>query len=1153
MGNLSAAMLTELRKPSPEVYFVLELGDGSGGTLRLSAENVSSVSRGTYQRLVNRYGVLSRKMSDFRTGLQAVQWSADLDNTSGSLGSLTQRYGRNWRGRSAVGILMSPNVEAADYCTFFTGVVDSTQRNDNTLQVQFRGDDDPLETKVTKAPIRENTFPGLPVKGDATGKGVPYVIGTLDSTGIAALGLVPAPYVDGANFRYVVSLGWWANVVRVYVDNVLKTLGATEDYTISQALTADGRKVTLVVFNADQGSGSVVVDLQDVTSPAGPAACLAQVLSDLVYGDYHTETVDGSGHPINTTALTALDTDFLVPLRLDRAFYVPAERISGKDIIKQFCDSFEVHAYWGLDGKLRVRQWDHRTQGDSVYLGPGSPGATEALEEVVTPQIMLSRPKFSQDPESAVNSLLGKAGLRASDGNWLDQRTVFVKTADDKLRSAEIQMPWIPPGSASVASIHYLAPDGTTNNSGWSVTGAGSAHAALAQDPLVPASPAQYVRATASADLRLSMSAMPDLVAVQSVAIWVHLLADGAVASPDDDTFLPYLYIGGVPYNGNTIVGGGAAGSGDGYQTYFGGSWTVNPATSLQFTQSDLNALQVGFGWDPQSTVGKAMRCRLLSVYVTYTASADVSPGHLSVTSRRVNRYRTPPELITLELPLRYMDKDLGDELSIADPREGWDNTPAGRRLTRISGWSVDPNKKSVSHTVEDISRQIKTLWIYGKAGVGVDGASAAGDGMALMTHGAEVAMVRGSRKQMDAPAGEDVQECGPSVQILENCMPSDRYGLLVEPQATNLVIRSVFDAGTTTPTGWTLTSGTAAVSATVGEQLFLDEDVTTQSVVLTGDGGTVTRLTATTTSSITANSTVFVSTARKGSSSTAGDGLFWRLVRNFDGRYWRDSDSTWQVGATDNELPAVTSWTRWDAISKIIDVGADATTLTLSYSLPVAGTVGRTVRIGHAQIEVGTQATSMIPTYASTVARSSDAIRISNDEDTGDFQLVPVDHGCVAFRVRVMFNDADLATSERRYLGRLAFNAGNRFALYYLKGTGWQLEVRSSAVTYTATVQSADRAPLREDIVTVGARWTSNDADVAELGKSPGTWSVVLKDHNGDVTSEDVDVGAPPTFAAAAQFELGYDASTAGREFGGYFEEVRQSPLCFDDEELVS
>jgi hypothetical protein len=1145
VGLLSAALLAELKKPAPEVYFVLEIDDGAGGLLRASAENIGSRTRGLYRNVINRWATYTRTLSNWRTGLQAARLSVDMDNTGGQL---VLEFGRDWRGRAATGLLMSPNIEAADYLTWFVGVVDDTPRQGDSFTAEMRQDDDALAAKVPKAPIRANTFSGLPAKGEASGNAVPYVIGTMDSTGLAALGLVPCPYVNGTLFQYLETLGWWQNVVRVYSDNELKTPGAGVDgeYSLVQDLSGDGRKVTRVQFLADQAGKQIVVDTQDVTSPEGPAACLGQVLSDLVYGDYHTEHPDASTHPINATALAELDSGFLVPLRLGRSYYVPAGRVDGKTIIKHFCDSYEVHALWGLDGKLTIRPWDNRTQGDSIYLGPGAPDATLAALPVITPDVMLSKPKFSRDPEAAVNSLLGKAGLRPSDSTWLDQRTVLTKRSTDKLRAAEIEMPWLPPSGASIGSVAYLRPDSTTNNTGWSAVGAGSAHAAVAQDPLVAASSAQYVTTAASADLRFGIQSMPDLIAVQSVTIWYEALADGTVLSGDDDTLVSYLWIGGVQYILFTLVGGGVAP----YQRYWGGSAVVNPAPpNLQFSQTDLNALEVGFGWDPQTTVGKSMAIRIAWIQVAYTASADVSPAHLSVTSRRANRYRMAPESISADLPLRFMDTDLGELSAYADPREGWANTVAGRRLFRRTSWVLNPDKKVFTPTDEDVSRQLSTLWIYGKAGVGVDGASAAGDGMAILTHGATVEVVRGSKKQMDAPAGEDVQECGPSVRILENCWASDRYGTLIEPESTNLIIRSVFDAGTA---GWTLTSGTAATDGTVGEQLFLDPAVTALSYVLTGDGATVTRVTATTTGSVSANSKVFVSTARKGSSATAGDGLFWRLVRNFDGKYWRESDATWQAGATDNELPAVTSWTRWDAISKMIDVGANATTLTLSYSLPVAGTAARTVRIGHAQIEVGRQATSMIPTYGTTATRASDAIRISNDEDTGNYELLPFDHGCIKSRVRVMFNDADLAANERRYLWRKSFDANNRGALYYLKGTGWRIEIVVGGVSSTATVQSTDRAPLREDIVTVGARWTSNDS-TGELDKSPGTWSVVLSDHNGDVSSADVVVGAPPTFAAAAQFELGYDASTAGREFGGYFEEVRQSPLCFEDEELVS
>lgn len=1163
MGLLSAAMLAELRKQTPEVYFVLEVDDGDGGTLRLSAENIGSRTRGLYLNLISKWGKYTRTLSNFRSGLQAARLSVDLDNTGGAI---VRTYGRVWKGRTARGLLMSPNVEAADYCTWFVGVVDDTPREGSTLTLEMRQDDDALTAKVPKAPIKNNTFPGLPAKGDANGKAQPYVVGTLDSTGIGALGLVPALYVSGTQFTYLVSVGWWQNVVRVYADNVLKTLGDVTiggDYTLELALSGDGRKHVRIKFNADQGAAAIVCDVQDSSTPEGPGATLAQVLSDLVYGDYHTEHPDATDHPINTAALALLDSGFLVPLRLGRGYYVPGTRTDGKTIIKHFCDSYEVHALWGIDGKLSVVPWDNRTQGNQIYLGPGAPGTDERAQEVITPDVILSQQfKFSRDPESAINSLLVRAGLRPSDGSWLNQRTCANRLPSDKLKADEQELPFLPPASASVGSQANLQPVGTSANVGWAPVGAGSLHAAVAQDPNVPASSSQYMRATGAASVRFALSAMPDLTAVQSVAIYVEILADGTVLSGDDDVLVGSLYVSGSTYGGSSpVVGGGVFGdaASGGYRRHLLGEWPTNLFTTLQWTQADLNALEAIIEWIPNTTAGsvppKVMQVRLVFVPVAYTASAEVQPAHVNVPSRRMIHYEKPPESISVDLPLRFMDVDLGGLVAYADAREGWPNTVAGRQLARRTGWALDPNTKRFTPTDEDISRQLSTLWIYCKASIGVDGSSAVGDGVIFLTHGAQVNCVRGSTKQMDAPAGEDVQECGPSVKVLVNTLPSDRYGTLIEPQSTNLLKNSAFkldDAGSPPlPLNWTLASGVGALDRTVGEQLFLDEAVTLQSYVLTGNGATASVLTADQTGDIAANSSVFVSLARKGSSATAGDGAYLRAQRSVDSKYWRASDRTWQAAVTDNAFPAVTSYSRWDAIEKI-DVGASITKLTLSWVLPVAGTVGRTVRVGHSQIEVGTQATSMIPTEGAVVTRAADEIRISNDEDTGDYELVPFDHGCIKSRVRVMFNDADIEASGRRYLWRKSFDANNRAALYYLKATGWRLEVVAGGVTHTATVQSTDRAPLREDIVTVGARWTSNDS-TGELDKAAGTWSVVLKDHDGDVSSTDVTVGAPPTFAAGAQFEWGYDASTAGRQFNGYFEEVRQSPLCFEDEELVS
>ncbi len=52
---------------------------------------------------------------------------------------------------------------------------------------------------------------------------------------------------------------------------------------------------------------------------------------------------------------------------------------------------------------------------------------------------------------------------------------------------------------------------------------------------------------------------------------------------------------------------------------------------------------------------------------------------------------------------------------------------------------------------------------------------------------------MRGSVKNVDAPAGIGVQSAGPVVQIQANALPSERHGMLLEREMVNELIQSSF------------------------------------------------------------------------------------------------------------------------------------------------------------------------------------------------------------------------------------------------------------------------------------------------------------------------------------------------------------------------
>lgn len=1136
MGALSATMYSLLQQRNVEAYWLFEIDLPTGTTVRFTQQGVHVLATGFYESWLLSIGAVNRQLSNWRNGLPAVTFGVSLNDIGGQF---SQAYGRKFRGAVCRLKLLcyddSTKSQATHTC--FTGIVDSVSKADDIIDVRCRINDDWLDKRASRAWIRTDTFPNLN-GSDARDKSLPYIAGSHDSTGLNATGMLPAYLVDTVNFRYAVSMGQWLyDFARVYADGQLVT---PDQYEMLETWTADGRKVTLIDFVADQGAKEITVDVQQdaAASTVYAGAYLLYLLINYVYNDFYHTAFAASTTPVQEATYNTLDAWIYTSMNINRSFYIPADGITGREILRRFLDSYDVLAYWTAAGKLAVTHWEYRTQNDDIY----------PTNRLLTDADMLTKPSFEQDPESVVNHLQGSGSYRGADGAYLQRRTVWIETSESE-REGKLEAPWLVASADFIGSTTELTTDATTSSSGMTaVGGAATIHQNLAAafDSTV------YVETNSAgtANFICTLSNIPTVASIESVKIEYWARKSGAGTSIDETT-IPGLYISAVKYDGNTLDQISST-----WRLVTGGVWTVNPATNLKFTESDINGMSVRFDWDAGTTVNVKHRYAKLRIVVYYTAQAAITPALLTILSKRVNRFGVSPELLRVEVPLEYLDYELGDLIQVQDVREGWGDAPYERELMRVVGSKLIPEKYRIELLLESVMDTLTSFRLFGKALESI-GTTSTGDGVLLLTHGGTVTMNRASVKNLDSPAGSTFQTVGPIIQINANTLPCDRYGLHSESAATNYLKGAAFQSGSTytdsTPAG----SGTIIDDTTVGEQLFPDSTVTDRHCLFTAASPhtATSRRTFAASHSLSAGAPARVSIWYKCSSATGGDGPSWRLVRDSDGYYWNDSTGGWQVGSVDNTLTAVTSWTRADSKAMPAMVGK-TNTFTFSIALPSGGTASRTVRVGLCALQNTYWPDSpMLSTAAAASTRATDALTIANDKSDGTttFRVWPNTRGTAVFKCKPNWNYADITSYGLTYtfpLFELGYDASNWWRLYYdfnsgAAGEEWTFQARAGGVNYTAQV--TDSGYVKGSEYEIRVRWTSTAK--AEWGYSNYLTLYVFRD--GALVGSHTLAYTTPTLAAGATCYLFCNAG--GYNFNGQIQEMTIYPRCWSDAEMAA
>lgn len=518
-----------------------------------------------------------------------------------------------------------------------------------------------------------------------------------------------------------------------------------------------------------------------------------------------------------------------------------------------------------------------------------------------------------------------------------------------------------------------------------------------------------------------------------------------------------------------------------------------------------------------------------------------VAPGQQEqvrdVGARRLWMRRRPGGVFEVSVPLWALDADILDRIAAeaqvgpAPGAAGWGAKKWQRRAFSLQRIICDPGAQVVKLLLLD--RRPLDVLLWDSARTDERNASARQSGVARMGKTVAFVFARLSLAWIDNPADPTAV-----VQCAQNERAINRIGEYLEEARTNEVVRSSFASGTTGLTlAGTGTNG-SAIAVDTGD-LFFDTGSTPNSLKFTAGSPHAAELRATfpASASITANQVVRVSIDHK---TDSGEGLYWRLQRGVDSWYWNDSGAAWQSGSVDNSMPTHADRDPADRyVSKKIDVGGSATTLTLSVFLQTGGTASRISHLYHVQIEKGTFPTSRIVTDGAAVTRVK--TELSHEITTAAKQYDPA-LGALWCQVTPDWSSADLGSTEDQYLFWMETNGGaDHDALYYDASAGaFVFERKVGGSTYTA---SKTATVTRGTTYSLGCRWTGVEA---ELDLPAYTISVFVDGVKGtDATS------AAPTFTSPEVLYRGSDASFA-KQINGAVRELRIFPYAPADEEIA-
>lgn len=687
----------------------------------------------------------------------------------------------------------------------------------------------------------------------------------------------------------------------------------------------------------------------------------------------------------------------------------------------------------------------------------------------------------------------------------------------------------------------FLLPDATVSAGGWVPTGAASIHLAIDDPDGADDDNTTYAQGSSPTGdaFIVSVGPMTDAVAINSVIALVRVNNAGS-GSGQEVRF--GLRIGSTNYL--TAYTGVSSSS----YTTLSNTWTTNPATSAPWTKPQLDDVQVYV--ETRDTVAAIDSVRVTSarLKVSYEPIAAGITDAREIATKYLIDHRQLRDTAEVVSRLYALDRGLMEDYSVvhmAMPHpqgRGAGMKQTDRWLGQKRKHVIDPNSMTVTST------------LYGRRGylfTHVDGlesrrsSSPTEDGVMVMGTGGARVYERASHAWGPDPGS------GLVVQIGHNTRPIFLNGTLLENFAGNgFAHSSAKDGSGSIGVGKVVATGTgvngSSFTAEAGPpEPYFDPSVSNYAYKWVAGTPHTTDQVATwpTTPSYTANSKVRVWFYYSNGGTGNGSRLRWRLQRGVDGLYWNDGTSTWAAGPIDNIVAL--SATRIQFLSKRIDVGSNATTLTFSaLQTGGIGTDGRIDRLYHLQGEENYWATSPVVTDASLYSRAIQKFKIAHS----NAQPVLRNAGfTLLIDITWIWDAADMiAYGGFPRIFDQTYDSNNYWRAYWNSGGGGHLDFECK-VAGSLVVATFLLSPVKGASDTLAFRATTAAGELwwPGVGLAPRTNSVFV---NG-VKGTDVVRSGDPTETSTDCY-IGTDS--VGNAVNASIRRLRISQEIYTDEEIA-